>query len=1079
MQTRKRTHILSASAGAGKTFRLVLKYICEVLEHPECYRNILAITFTNKATEEMKSRIINELNHLASGDESAYLEEIMTRTGFSEPLIRAKALKARTEILHDYSRFAVLTIDSFFQRILHAFINELSLDLDYNIELDTGLILERSVDNLIENITNEEYADIKKLLMEYAEERLEEGDRWDIRRDLNILGGELFKDGVAKRISSSINKNELSTIVKALVKGNNDKIKRIKSLAKRGVEYLDKRKLNASNFKGGNPTFITCFKEFASGKFKKDIITTAIINAAQDATYWYKKDEKDINVITAARVLRVKLEKICKLYTENIENLNTTKIIRDKHHSFALLSDLYNSIDDICKTEGIMVLDKTKELLAEFIDESNAPFIYEKVGSRYDRYMIDEFQDTSTREWRNIRPLLEEALSSTTDASVFIVGDIKQSIYRWRGGDWRLLNTDVIEDLKQYSPEVEPLKTNRRSLKNIIEFNNKFIRNVVTDDNNYINNLLDEKLKEKKISESTKEKLYDVVNTAYTECEQEAHLLSDYGIAKVSLYDAKLIDAPFIEAIKSAIDRGYRYKDILVLVRGKSDGKRVVSALYDYKNEIIKHNETVEDAKDKKVVFNILTADSLTIESCDVIKFIISVMRLAIDPSDNIERGIYNGYLPDHDYGAKLSEEELELLGKIAHLSALEAFELIVEHFDLHTNRNHIAHIQAMHEQILSFTSNNIADIQHYLAWWDERGHKETLSVEKTDDTIEITTIHKAKGLERDVVIIPECSWSMTPSSNNPPIIWAKANEDNSQAAQIGEFPVTYNSMMENSAFAEEYWKEQIMSHVDGINLLYVAVTRAKKELYIYVPSSLNVKNSKANPFGTVAGLTKRAMANMPEMVAEPPMRNMDNKIVYQTYTYGKAIEHFTPKADDSSSNSILLESYPTHAPDVAVHYPMRRYVEEGMTPGTTSCDKGIKLHKVFEGANTIEDLYRAIDKMQSNSHIAPIEAEELRTKIKEAMQHDTISAWFSGEWEDIKHEANILRKGKTQRPDRVMIKDGRAVVVDYKFGDKTNKQYHKKMKEYIKLLDEMDCYSAIEGYIWYINLGIVERVER
>ena len=201
MQTTKRAKILSASAGSGKTFRLVLKYICDIIEHPDRYRNILAVTFTNKATEEMKSRIINEIHRLASNQESQYIKDIITETQLSEPQIRERALKARTKILHDYSRFTVLTIDRFFQRILRAFINELSLDLNYNIELDTALLLERSADNLIESIAQE--PEIKDWLMAYAEERLEEGSKWDMRKELQEMGRELFKENIANRVKTA------------------------------------------------------------------------------------------------------------------------------------------------------------------------------------------------------------------------------------------------------------------------------------------------------------------------------------------------------------------------------------------------------------------------------------------------------------------------------------------------------------------------------------------------------------------------------------------------------------------------------------------------------------------------------------------------------------------------------------------------------------------------------------------------------------------------------------------------------------------------------------------------------------
>jgi hypothetical protein len=315
--------------------------------------------------------------------------------------------------------------------------------------------------------------------------------------------------------------------------------------------------------------------------------------------------------------------------------MNTVALLNRNYRSYALLNDLHQSFKDVCKQENIMILDKTKELLAEFIDEINAPFIYEKVGNRYDHYMIDEFQDTSIREWCNLRPLLIEALSSNVDASVFIVGDIKQSIYRWRGGDWRLLNHDILEDLKLHNPTVEPLAINRRSLENIVKFNNQFILKIVNKDNEYINNLINQE-SGKGISAATCCELENIIARAYTKSEQDVHLTGSQGIAEVTLYDPKVTPPPFIEAIEDAISRGYSYKDILILVRGATDGSKVVNTLYEYKDWLIKNN---------KPGFNILTSDSLTIDSCDVVKFIIATMRLAIDPHNDIERGIYNGYL--------------------------------------------------------------------------------------------------------------------------------------------------------------------------------------------------------------------------------------------------------------------------------------------------------------------------------------------------------------------------------------------------------------------------------------------------
>ncbi|MBO7281788.1 MAG: UvrD-helicase domain-containing protein, partial [Alistipes sp.] len=836
----KRAKILSASAGSGKTYQLTLKYMCDVILHPERYRNILAVTFTNKATEEMKSRILREIHTLASGNNSLYLDDIKRELGISEAQIREGAKRARTRILHDFSRFTILTIDRFFQRILRAFIKELSLDLNYNIELDTNLLLERSTDALVESIATDEQ--LRKWLLEFAEERINDGTRWDMRSDLRSLGSELFKENGAKRIDPQLNKTTLCERVNAVIAEGDQYRKRLKELGASALDTMSRYGVSAEEFKGGSRSFVFSFAKYAEGELKPP--TATIIKASESITEWYTKSASG-NVITAAEALMPTLQEICLCYDEGIKKINTAKLIRDNYRSFALLADLRERVNDICNQENIMVLSKTKDILSKFIDDNNAPFIYEKVGSRYDHYMIDEFQDTSVREWHNMLPLLREALASNPESSVFIVGDIKQSIYRWRGGDWRLLNSDAMQDLGEENTSLEHLQKNYRSLPNVVKFNNALISKVVSKDNEFLNTSITNALNNNKIEPVTHISLYDIMLNAYSDYEQIPAKQGESGYAEVVAFDSSATDSPCINAIESAIERGYRYGDILILVRGNTDAKKVADALFAYKYE--KFTSKGESG------FNILTPASLTLESCDIAEFVTSVMRLAIDPSNDVERGVYNRFLDiplDHTF----SEEELSWLHQVAHLSPLEAFEGIVSRFELHKRKESIAFLQAMHEQILAFSSQRVVDIQYYLKWWEERGKYEAITVEMTDDTIEITTIHKSKGLERPIVIIPYSRWDMTPRASLRPIVWAKANEGEI-STEVGDFPIIYGSTMENSNFSEEYYKELVMSHVDGVNLLYVAITRASRELYMYVPTSLNSSSKSGENINTTAPL--------------------------------------------------------------------------------------------------------------------------------------------------------------------------------------------------------------------------------
>lgn len=1056
----KRAKILSASAGSGKTYQLTLKYMCDVILHPERYRNILAVTFTNKATEEMKSRILREIHTLASGNNSPYLNDIKRELGISEPQIREGAKRARTRILHDFSRFTILTIDRFFQRILRAFIKELSLDLNYNIELDTSLLLERSTDALVESIVTDKK--LREWLLEFAEERINDGTRWDMRNDLKSLGSELFKENGAKRIDPQLNKATLYERVNSVIAEGEQYRKRLKALGDSALNTMQRYGVTPAEFKGGSRSFVFAFEKYAEGELKPP--TTTMLKASESISEWYTKGASG-NVITASEVLMPTLQEICLCYDEGIKKINTAKLIRDNYRSFALLADLREKVNDICNEENIMVLSKTKDILSEFIDDNNAPFIYEKVGSRYDHYMIDEFQDTSVREWRNMLPLLREALASNPESSVFIVGDIKQSIYRWRGGDWRLLNGDAMKDLGEENTALEHLQKNYRSLPNIVEFNNQLINKVVTKDNDFLNINLSNALKESKIEQSTYDSLYDIMLNAYSDYEQQpGKECGKQGYAEVVAFDSALSDSPFIQAIESAMERGYRYSDILILVRGNTDAKKVADALFAYK-----YNKFTSKGLSG---FNILTPGALTLESCDIAEFVTSVMRLAIDPSNDIERGVYNRHLNlplDHTF----DEEEIAWLHHTAHLSPLEAFESIVSRFELNNRKESIAFLQAMHEQILAFSSQRVVDIQYYLQWWNERGKHEAITVEMTEDTIEITTIHKSKGLERPIVIIPYSRWDMTPRASLRPIVWAKAN-DNEKSATIGDFPIVYGSMMENSNFSEEYYKELVMSHVDGVNLLYVAITRASRELYIYVPTTLNSKSKSGENINTTAPLILDAAKSL---CHNPRIVSTGGEDISYIYSYGELTE-CDSRASRKANSDILLDEYISHKPTLKVRYPSHRCIDEGLTNDSKALSDGIRLHRLFERAITEQDLRNAVKRMSLDCLIDAEQAESLNTQISNILMDSRVKEWFSEQWDSVKCENAIIYGGEIRRPDRVMISGDRAVVVDYKFGDKRSSVYRKQIAEYMRLLSDMGKYNRIEGYVWYISLGEIENIE-
>lgn len=1057
MQTQKRAIILSASAGSGKTYQLAYKYIKDVIARPELYRAILAVTFTNKATEEMKSRILKDIHALASGDKSSYLEQLQTELGYSEEQIRRRAMLARKNILHDYSRFSVLTIDRFYQRIIRAFLKELDIDMDYNIELNPDILLGRGADALIERMTNDE--ELKQWLLEFAQERLEEGTKWDMRGDLQALGKELFKGRSVEEMRQD--KGRLLNKVAEIVRRSESTKEIIKDCAKQCAKIIERYDLTPSVFKGLSRSFVFALLRYADGELKAP--TNAIRNAAEDVEAWYNPSA-DATIRSAAQQMQPYAKRLCETYDSNIATINTARMLKSNYRSYALLADLHREVAAICNAENTKLLGDTKHLLSGFVNDSNAPFIYEKVGNRFEHYMIDEFQDTATREWNNMLPLLRNAMASNEDTSVLIVGDVKQSIYRWRGGDWRLLKDFAYRDLGKDDTQIESLTHNYRSLESVVKFNNKLIAEVVERENEFLNNTIDTALSNNEISPAIHEELKDVVKLAYDKHEQKVGKDSeDTGYAEVCIHNSAT--PPFIEVIEDAIARGFRYSDILILARSGHDGRKIADELFRYKRE--------KFTSQGEVGFNILTLDSLTIEGNDITEFIISVLRLSTNPANDIERGIYNRYLR-HTFDHTFDDEEQNFLRQVSHLSPVEAFESIVTHFHLNERTDCIAYLQAMHEQIIAFSSSRIADIPNYLSWWDDRGHEANLTVEMSDNTIEITTIHKAKGLERPLVIVPYCKWKAISRGKTPSIVWATADNSERDIAEIGDFPVAFDSTMKESAFKHDYYREYIMSHVDMINMLYVAITRASQELYLFTPPLPQKSSGISDVYQLVANAARVVCGEGVTTITS------DNE-TKTTYHFGKKLERrIIDKQKEKSEKvkEIILGTYSSFTPETAIYYPHRRYIDEELYKSTAARYKGVMLHSIFERATTLDDLYAAIKRLEKGCIVDSEEADNIRRQIEVATADSRVAEWFSDKWSDVKRESEIIHNGELRRPDRVMIESGRVIVVDYKFGEIADKEHTKQVEAYMELLQKMNAYDTIEGYVWYVSLGKIVSVK-
>ena len=1060
VQTAKhRAVVVPAGAGSGKTYRIAHEYIFDVLRNRytddgqpyfdrSFYKRILAVTFTNKATEEMKSRILKEIHLLASGEKSDHLSDLVAETALDERELRRRAKIVRSLILHDYSHFTVLTNDTFFQRILRAFVRELGIDMNFSTELDTTPVLAKSVEALIENITKNR--ELRGWLEELTAERISDGERWNIRSAITALNNELFKESTKDIISNGLNKEALKQAIykfSAVVKQRREEFKA------KGVCALEKilaRGYSHDNFKLG---FTKIFDKVANGTLDK--ITEANMRHMTDPLEaWFNKGKATADLLSLAGELQ---EMLVDIYSEHLDLKtleNTLRILLRNFRGFALLSDLQEMVEEVCREENSMLLSETKHAIAGFISESDAPFIYEKVGNYFDKFMVDEFQDTSVKEWKNFLPLLRNAMSQSTDTSVLIVGDVKQSIYRWRGGDWRILGSDVSRDLAE--SVFVPLKNNWRSLPNIVEFNNSLFTSVIERENANLNNRLDEASQAQRVSAECKSELYDTLKRAYNDHGQtprRKHTNSGYISITAPVDNDKesvrLLGKRgmplYIERIKEVLERGFLPRDITILVRKNSEGMEIAEELLFYR-----------DMLPEQLWFEITTEEALNLAASPAVKLIIAIMRLAINRDDTASLVQYNHLHNNDRFDKVLDEDENRFLDEIRTMSLEEAFEHITIRYadDIEDSA---AYILALHEHITRFSAGKVADIALFDKWWREKGASLSVRVERSDRSIEILTIHKSKGLENKVIIMPQCSWSLEPMDSGgyiSNIVWTEP-APNEHLSGIGVFPVSFNSSVGESLFADGFFRETVYTRVDALNMLYVALTRAKEQLHIFLPAKIS-KNSVGSMLLDVYA----------ELMQQPKGEN------YRFYEIGTfdAPEPSKSNGEELACKSVVIKEHHASPVTLKLRTSVARYFADEQTE-LSPRSMGIRLHRAFEGATTRAEIFDALEAMALNGELQSAEVEELKREVTSTLDSTVAGEWFDGSWTQLYRERNIIRPNdSSKRPDRVLTRGLEAVVVDYKFGEE-NSAYNRQVSKYMEELQQMG-YTSVKGYIWYVPTG-------
>lgn len=1097
-QTSHRAVIVPASAGSGKTFRIAQEYIFDVLRDryrddgtpyfdDKFYKRILAVTFTNKATEEMKTRILKEIHILASGEESDHLKTLMGKTSLSEEELRRRAMVVRSNILHDYSHFTVLTNDTFFQRILRAFVRELNIDMNFTTELDTAPVLSKSIDTLIDNVADK--VSLRDWLSNIAEDRIMNGGNWNFRKAIYSLTGELFNESARDIIANCKSKEELSKISASLKEKVDEEEKKLKKAYKE-LQIEAEQVISEHNLDGAvNSQKLKAFRSDSDPLFNW---TDSVIGyITLELEKWFNKNKANEHRMEGIVKLQEILRRARNLYMSAQTWTNTRNAVLRNYQAFALLKDLQDLITEENKRENSMLLSETKHILAKFIQDTDTPFIYEKVGNYFDKFMIDEFQDTSFKEWNNFLPLLRDAMDKSVDNSVLIVGDVKQSIYRWRGGDWRILGNEVAKQLRDCF--TDPLECNWRSLPEIVEFNKWLFNKVVETENTELNKKIDEAKATGRISEECHAELFDTLKNAYykhgqkvsRKCQNRGyvsvHISDDVGIRDTKKkYPPRLVDDEgtplYLNHIRQVLEKGYKPCDITILVRKNDVGQRVAT-------ELLSYSATLPE----ELRFEVTSEEALSLISSPAVKMIIALMRLAVNRKDNESLILYKHYHQGLSSGATLSDEENEFLDTIRSMSPDDAFEAIAIRY-AEDIKGQTAYTLALHEHIIRFCTGKVADLPLFDKWWRDKNEKDgkgkpSVRVERSERSIEILTIHKAKGLENKVIIIPDCSWIKKPRPDGiiKNVAWAKPVQ-NAHTEKIGMFPVSINDDVGASHFAEAYFREVVYTCVDAINMLYVATTRAKEQLHIFVERSGDTVVCTDTILASVFG----AITNDSESEKGPKFRCQrleDAKYChYECGTFDAPEPEKEKKKDEKrEEHREILNRHDISPVSLKLRTTSARYFSDEPTE-LTPRSNGIRMHRLFEEANTSADILNSLDLMVENGEMSNDEAAELRAQIEDTLTTSVAGEWFDGSWERIYRERTIVQKSdkegvnvETKRPDRVMVRGKEAVVVDYKFG--REKESHKEqIRNYMGILGEMG-YSSVKGYVWYVSAGKIVQI--
>lgn len=999
----------------------------------------------------MKDRILHYLHDFAndkSQDLAAEIIEQLEKEGFQLPPaeLKRKSAEILSLLLHRYSEFSISTIDAFFQRVIRSFTRETGLLGNFRLEVENELVLEEVVSLLMDQLSHDDQ--LRKWVLDFSEEKLEDGENWDIRKLVLDFAG-LLKDESFKKIEEEVLRVTADKdFFRSFRKKLNDSIypfeKHVEQKIDQFLSEFKEKGLTQDDFKNKSRGSVFSY----INKIKKEIeLPSAFVRGAlEEVEDWPhpKSPHHSLILQTARARWQPQLSALVEYMEQNYRTYQSAKAVIKNLYSFGLLADIIKIQKKYLDEENLFLLSEAPKFLNVLMRGQDTSFIYEKVGSFYRHYLIDEFQDTSGLQWGNLLPLVQNGIAQNYKS--LIVGDLKQSIYRWRGGDLSILQQKVKNDVNELQTITHTLDTNYRSDANIVKFNNSLFKTAA-----------------ELVSKQTGD---EFPKQAYQDAAQQAYKNPAQGYVNIQFLNAKAEEKSFSE---TALDRlpklfedlqsqGVSVQDIAFLVRDNKDGQKIAA-------RFIEHKATADTSKFK---YDVVSNDSLMLYRAPCIVVLINALRVIADANDWIARANlayeYQKIWPTQtfvDLNEIFADSKTKNFGNwtptsfIHHrdyLSALSLFEMVenlIHLFNLGQLPDEVIYIQSFQDLVQEFTQREKSDLASFLDWWELNKEKKSIQVAGGIEAAQIITIHRAKGLQFKYVIIPFLDWDLG-HGNKAPLLWVQSKH--ALFKDAGFIPVKYTKELAETFFEEQYAEETRRIQLDNLNLLYVAFTRAEKGLIAFAPLGESSESKR------VGQLVLNCIKVNEQLSAQ--FREQEQQLL---------IGSIIPSSPRVSEHHVVsLKNYTvTQWRD---RLAIRKRGADYFQPGEkrAKVNQGILVHSALAKISSQQKWKDEWKSIISTGELAQEDCAAVEKALSWLINEPALAPLFDPQNSHKTEVALFLQNGEERRIDRISFNNKQVWLLDYKTGEESSAD-SEQVKEYVEVLRKMD-YQCMGAFLVYIS---------